>query len=256
MGHGSGWSTAEAAWFTALRSAKRPRCRVIGFPHAGGLPSVFLPVVRRLPEDVEVWAALLPGRSSRIREQPIACMSTLVELLEDAVRPLLDRPVVLLGHSLGARIAFELARRLEAAGTPVEQTVVAACRAPHVPPRGTPLHALPPDLLLRRLRGLGGTPDTVLESRELIALLLPTIRADLQLLETLPPDEGRPLRGALTAFGGRSDPGVTRADLDGWRRHTGGPFRSEFLEGGHFFLHEDPGPFVAQLRAILRQVPS
>ncbi len=166
-------------------------------------------------------------------------MEPLVEALAGAL-PLADLPFAFFGHSLGALIAYELARALRRRGGPEPLALLlSGRRGPRVPPREEPIHALPEAEFMARLRELNGTPEEVLEHGELMALLLPLLRADFALHETweLRPEE--PLGIGISAFGGLADPEVTREDLEDWRGETRGRFRLRMLPGDHFFLHSE-----------------
>lgn len=88
--------------------------RLICFPHAGGSASFYFPVSRALTPGVDVLAIQYPGRQDRRHEPCIDSIAALADALAEEVRPWCDRPVTFFGHSMGATLAFEVARRLEA----------------------------------------------------------------------------------------------------------------------------------------------
>src|SRR5919108_6600477 len=79
------------------------------FPSAGGSVSSFHAWARRLPPDIELVGAQLPGRGHLVAETPYGAMDPLVADLAQAMWPLLHRPFMLFGHSMGSLVAFELA---------------------------------------------------------------------------------------------------------------------------------------------------
>src|SRR5438105_14018756 len=109
-------AAARNSWFLVPRRVRQPRLRLFCFPFAGGSVSTFVGWPALLPGDIEVWAAQLPGRAARIGEPAIGDMTLLLDRLEAAMAPALDRPFALFGHSMGAIIAFELVRRLRRRG--------------------------------------------------------------------------------------------------------------------------------------------
>src|SRR5262249_45752953 len=151
----------------------------------------------------------------------------------------LDKPFAFLGHSMGALVAFELARRLRTTrGLEPRHLFVSGARAPHVPSREPVVHDLPDAEFLTALRHFGGTPGDVLESAELMALVAPAVRADFEVCETYAYRKGPRLTCPVTVFGGRRDRLVTRADLDAWSSQTTGACEIHLLAGGHHLMRD------------------
>ena len=184
-----------------------------------------------LPDWLDVCPVQLPGRSNRLDEPPVTDMQELVYLFLQAVDGLLDRPIVLFGHSMGAAIAFAVAHRL---GAQVAHVFAAGRSAPRGPHPGD-LHRLDDAALERYLIRLGATPPIVFTDPELRAHVLALLRADLTLNDSYSDD--RPLTATpLTVLGGSDDPEVSPDALEGWRGLTGGRFCRVVLPGDHFFL--------------------
>ena len=203
-----------------------------------------------LPDSLEMLAVQTPGRGSRFHEPAIEDMASLVAQLVPAIEPHLDRPYALFGHSMGAVIAAEVARTLSAKGHP--EPVLLAVFGPGAP-------GGPGDLSLPHVGGDaavgggsgrpdGGNPKEVLDNPDVLALLLPALRADVKALETYRPAAHRqPLGCAIAAFGGHSDRLADRRDLEAWRAQTLGSFHLHQFPGGHFYLD-------AQRRALLTEL--
>ncbi len=210
--------------------------RLLCLPHAGGTASLYRLWARGLPAGIEVWAAQLPGRETRLSEPPHRRMAPLIDSLVEAVAPAMDRPVVIFGHSLGALIAFELARALRRAGLPSPALLAVSGREePTVPSRVPGIHEAPEATLISHLKGLQGTPAELLEDRELLELLLPVLRADFELLNTYAFTPAEPLGCSLVALGGARDPVVAPDALEGWAAHTTRFVGPRVFEGGHFY---------------------
>lgn len=243
----------DSLWFH--RPAPRPAAelRLFCFPHAGGGAAAFRGWPDLLDEDIEVVAVRLPGRESRFAEPRYRRMAQLSQDLSAALRPLLDRPYGFFGHSLGALVAFETARRLvaDAAPAPVH-LFAAACRAPQLPLDEPALHDLPSAALIERLCEYGGMPAEVLDQRDLLHVLLPTIRDDFELAETYRPARTGGLACPVTALGGRADGSVTNADLAAWRSTTTGPFSVVLVPGGHFAVNLPESRATALIGPALR----
>ena len=143
------------------------------FPYAGGGAQIFRSWETLLPPDIGVTGVRLPGREQRFREPPIDTWPEAVEALADVfAREAGRQPYALFGHSLGARLAYELAHRLESDGHPPPGLlVVSACRAPGVPARWPPMHTMDGPALTNRLREMNGVPEEVLANPQIMALL-------------------------------------------------------------------------------------
>lgn len=219
--------------------------RLICLPHAGGGSTAYARWAAELPKAIEPWPAQLPGRESRFNEPAFKRVEPLVEPLAQAVRPLLDRPYALFGHSMGALLSFELARAMRRLGLPAPVCLfVSAHAAPDVPLRREDAHTLPTPQFVEYVRSLGGTPPEILANEELLELMLPLLRSDFELLETYVPPTGPPLECPIRVFGGDRDPSVTREDLEAWRGHSERFLGVRILPGGHFYLQEQRAPLL------------
>ena len=184
-------------------------------------------------------------------------VAEIVEPLCDALAPLLDVPYAMWGHSMGGILAYETTRELRRRHARLPVTlVVAACRAPHVPRRMPPIHALDDESFIAEIRRrYGGLPESTTTDRlsaELLRLMTPTLRADVTLAETYQYIEEPPLICQLVALGGADDAAVTEADLAAWRDHTTGDFEVHRLPGGHFFPDRQRPAIFDILRHALR----
>jgi surfactin synthase thioesterase subunit len=231
--------------------------RLFCFPHAGGGGSFFLPWARHLAPDVDVCPVVLPGREGRNREEPFDRLAALLPEVVSALLPYADRDVAVLGHSMGAIVAYEFARRLEQDhGIALRHLFVSGRRAPHLPARRDPLHTLPQSEFLAGLRKLNGTPDEVLGDENLLNLFVPTLRADFAVNETYAPAEGSQLGCPIAALTGDADPEVTLEEIALWREVTTGPFSLRVFRGDHFYLKGEPQEVLAAVRRTLQASPT
>jgi surfactin synthase thioesterase subunit len=239
------------SWILPPRGGALGDVRLFCLPYAGGGAAVFHGWQKALSERIEVTPVLLPGRDRRLREPAAREIRAATEALAAGLLPHLDRPFALFGHSMGAMLGYELVRELAERGAPSpEHLFVGGFRAPHLPDRNPPLHRLSEDDFVRAIDRLDGTPREVLEHRDLMRLVLPTLRADLELVETYVWRERGRVACPVTVFGASGDPIVSRDELVGWERHSTAGCRLVFFEqGGHFFLHERRGDVLAEIAA-------
>ena len=225
------------SWVAFRKPNPRARLRLFCFPYAGAGASIFRTWSDGLPADVELCPVQLPGRGTRLMEAPFTRLSPLIEALAEALVPLLDKPFAFFGHSLGALVGFELARhfRRQSGVLPV-CLFVSADRAPQIPSRHRPIHALPEAEFLVELLHLNGIPQEVAEHPELMRIMIPVLRADFGVYQTYRYSEEAPLDCKISCFGGLQDPRVNRAELAGWRDQTRMPLSLRMFPGDHFFL--------------------
>jgi medium-chain acyl-[acyl-carrier-protein] hydrolase len=172
--------------------------------------------------------------------------------LAEAIQPQLDRPFAFFGHSMGAMICFELARRLRReGGARPRHLFVSGRTAPQLKADRPSPHDLPQDEFESELRRLKGTPDKVLAHAELMQLVLPPLRADFTLVGTYAYSPEPPLACPISAYGAVEDEEVSRENLEAWREQTTAAFNVRMFPGGHFFLH-DARPLL--LRTLAREL--
>ena len=240
-------------WLILGKPNRKIRLRLFCFPYAGGGASIFRQWQESMPEGVEVCAVQLPGRENRVTELPFTRLSLLVDAMVEALDPYFDVPFAFFGHSIGAKIAFELARELRRknAVQPVH-LFVSGSRPPHIPePR--PLHLLPEHEFTKELRRFSGTPEAVMQSRDLMEMYLPILRADFSIDETCVYYEDNPLDCPISAFGGSEDKEANREELEAWRQHTLSSFTLQMFQGDHFFIKSSQSILLHSISQVLLQ---
>jgi medium-chain acyl-[acyl-carrier-protein] hydrolase len=242
--------TAER-WIIRHRDEPGAAVRLFCFSHAGGGAAVFRSWPADVPPAVEVWGVQLPGRESRIGEPPYRRMVPLTAALVAALGPHLDKPFAFFGHSMGALVAFELARELRRASLPQPARLfLAAFRAPQMPSPNVKIHHWP-DEVLKVVLQRDGTPGEVLRNDELMRALLPTLRADFEVCDTYQYTPEEPLDCPFSVFGGLDDVRVRASDLPGWRIHSRSGCSVSMLPGTHFFLHSARQRLLAEIQSDL-----
>lgn len=245
------------SWLTCPQPNPQAALRLFCFPYAGGGTLSYRPWAELLPQ-VEVCPILLPGRERRLAEPAFTQLPALIAALHSAILPYLDKPFVCFGHSMGGLLAFELIRQLQPQAQTPLHLFVSGCRAPHLPDPEPLTHTLPDDEFLAELRRFNGTPAEVLANRDLMALLLPTIRADFTVFKTYRYSPQPPLSCPITAFGGWQDPMVTHDHLQAWQSQTKATFSLHMLPGDHFFIHSHQHLLIqimsAKLAALITPV--
>ena len=229
------------------------RLRLFCFPHAGGGAASFQHWAERLAPTVEPCAVQLPGHETRLFEAPVANLRSLVTLLASELQPLFDRSFAFFGHSMGALVAFELARELRRMGQRMPVHLFVSGRpAPHISHKGDRIHSLPDSQFIQEVsRKYNGIPQAVLDEPELLALITPALRADIGMVEMYNFLEEEPLDVPISAFSGNQDTSVAPGEAAAWSQHTRENFRLELLPGDHFFPQTNREVLLASIRKDL-----
>lgn len=206
-----------------------------------------------LPEWMDMIAVQLPGREGRLSESSWTKLEPIVDALASEIQPWLDQPYVLFGHSMGALISYELARALhERRARPPCCLVLSGRQAPTIRHVEPPIHRLSDTEFVAAMQArYEGIPQIVLEQPDLMRLLLPTLRRDIEAMETYSFRPGPPLDTPFFLYGGRDDPQASAAGLEGWRPLTTGPTSLRLFPGGHFYLQDARAAVIAELEKDL-----
>ncbi|WP_431045568.1 thioesterase II family protein [Streptomyces sp. P1-3] len=243
--------SAVSPWFPGQPMTSTPELCLFCLPHAGAGASTYRDWQRLLGPRIEVVPVQLPGREGRFTEPAERSIRRLSErLLEPVVTRAGAVPFAFFGHSMGALLAYDLSNELARLGSPPAHLAVSGYAPPHAR-AANPVHTLPDKEFLEHVINLEGTAPDLLDSPQLLELLLPVLRDDFAACETYEYVERGPLRVPLTAFGGHRDPGVGVALLERWRELTTGTATVEVFPGGHFYLLDQVEQVLETLAARL-----
>ena len=230
--------TGRDPWLRRFAPRPDAPARLVCFPHAGGAATAYAVLARSLaPDGVDVVAVQPPGRQDRISEAPAPDLHAMADAVTAALLAAPGPAPVLFGHSMGSFVAYEVTRRLEAAGAAPVRLVVSARRAPSTM-RGEDAHTRGDAALIAHLRTLGGPGSELLDNPSIREIVLPSVRADYTALAAHPLGDTSSVDTPITAFAPRSDPRCTVEEMHGWAAHTRGGFDLREFPGGHFYLGE------------------
>jgi len=241
-------SRPDAAWIHNWQPRPNARLRLICFHPAGAGSLFFRPWARRLPETIEVLAVRLPGRESRIAEPLMTDYAQVVVSLYAALRPLMERPYASFGHSMGALLAYGVTQEASRSdGPPPVRLFISGTDGPgDGPKRNRAMRS--DDEIVADLRKMGGTPEAVFDEPELLATILPILRADYMVCDAFRaagPAADPMLECPVSILGGAADD-YDEKQLGRWAGVTRGPCGQRIFPGGHFFLSEESADAVGQ----------
>jgi surfactin synthase thioesterase subunit len=241
-------------WFRCAETRPWASMRLFCLPHAGGSAVFYRTWAKEISPAVEVHAVQYPGRSDRIADPFVTDAHQLARLVAGAMAPLLDRPVALFGHSMGAVLAYEVARLLQERGAPPVHVFASGTRAPH-DRENEHVSDKDDDGVVAAMVKLGGTDAEALQDPELRELVLPYVRNDFKLIEEYRHRPGTRLTVPLTALVGDSDDHVSEEQARRWSEVTDGAFALRVFPGDHFYLVPNQSEVLAHVMRTL-EVPA
>jgi surfactin synthase thioesterase subunit len=216
-------------------------------PCAGASATMYLRWRRLLPRWLEIVPVELPGRGSRLGEPALEDFGALVELLCAEQHMALRGRYALFGHSMGALLAFGMARRQSELGRPLPCALVASGSPAPSRRDGRHFAAKGDDAaLIADLRRQGGTPEEVFASPELMRITLDVLGADYRVCESFAHAAAPGLPLPVHVFAGRQDD-IEAARMQAWSQEAAGRFTLDWFEGGHFFIRNSEAEVLDML---------
>ncbi|MDP5213364.1 alpha/beta fold hydrolase [Pseudoalteromonas tunicata] len=211
--------------------------RLFILPHASGSASYFRQWHELVDADVEVVVIQYPGRENRISKPLINDMSQLVTTLAVGLRPLLNKPFVIFGHSMGGAVAYELTLKIQSYRYREPcHLVISAIEGPSCHHQGE-LYRASDEQLLAELTRLNGTQVDFNQYPELADMVLPLMRNDYQLIETYQPDlNAAKIACPVTVMAAEQDTELTIAEAQTWQQVCASSFTIKTYPGDHFYI--------------------
>ena len=235
--------------FKVLNTPARKKIRLFFFPYAGGNASICLPFKDKLGDEIELVAVQLPGRSERMFEDAFTDMDALVEALYKQIAPVLNEPFAFLGYSMGGVIAYALTKKIEAFSQYRPEFTIISASSPLNVLNKSKKHQLDDEGLIDVLRANNASPKEVLDSKELMEMILPTVRADYQLIETYHAVEGPLLETKLVLFNSEAD--MEKETIGDWQKYFKNESKYVNFDDGHFFIHSEVNKMADEIRALV-----
>ncbi len=227
------------------------------FPYSGGSAASYTSFQSGLACGAVVHAFQLPGRGSRLFETSYGDMETLVAALVAEILATGAKRFAFFGHSLGAVVAFEVARALRHMRATMPLALFASgAESPRMRKVKRRMHDLSNADFKKHLADYGGTPQAVLACDELMDILIPGIRADFTISEQYIWREEALLDLPIDVLVGNGDAFVEWERACGWSAETTGDVRYHVLDGQHFFIETDQQRVLDILRSALQALIS
>ncbi|SDO37263.1 thioesterase II family protein [Actinacidiphila guanduensis] len=240
-------------WFQP-ETAPDAETRVFLFHYAGSGASIYRDWPPLIPADISTQCIQLPGRQERLNESMFTDVVPLVETIADRISAELDgRPYAVFGHCMGALIGYRLTVELAERGEQAPVLLGASAWAPKgfrtPPPEQL---QVPQEKVVEWARGLGSLPDAVVNDPEAISLMMPAMRADLEVCASYA-DDGAAVPCPIVTYSADHDPLVDPEAMASWVPRTENYLGNRLFRGmGHFFIHEETTSITADFVRLLR----
>ena len=218
--------------------------RLYIFPHAGGSPSFYVPFSKAFTSGIKRVAVQYPGMQNG--QTAIPGIQSLAERLYGVLAKAPAGPVAFFGHSMGALVAFEVARRFESAGNPIRALFVSACAAPGRM-KSEYFRELSDDDLMKFLIEISGTDPRLLDNTELVDMILPALRGYYNAIAGYTCPDAVTVCCPIYAFAGTDDGLATDESMAGWSAHSTAGFALRVFPGNHFYFAEHISELVAEV---------
>lgn len=242
-------------WIAKMETYSNDSINMICFPFSGGGIHSFKNWHLYL-ENTNLAVVQYPGRGIRMGEELFTNIDEIVETMyHEMVTYLQKKPFVFFGHSLGSILAFELATRLIKKDNVYPlHLFLSGHDAPHIDNWKKPIHNLSEQGFINEIRRYNGTPQQVLENKEMMNLMLPILRADFQMIETYRFKNRPALDCPITVFHGNGDPHVKEEYAKEWAKHTDKKFTFQKYNGDHFFIFNNERKLLQHIQSELNSV--
>jgi surfactin synthase thioesterase subunit len=244
--------------FNNAKPTQVGRIPLICLPFAGVGSSFFKEWGTLTSGHLEIIAVQLPGREKRFVEEPYRDVATAVTGILPEVRERVGKRdrVVIFGHSLGAVLAYELCHQLaKTTHIQVDHLVVSGSPAPWAP-RKRRATGLDDDAFLAQVREFAGYDHPALNDPDLRDMLLPVLRADVEMHENYSPSWNGPLPVPITSVRGTDDELVSQAESAQWHSATTMPLQMVEVSGSHMYLITSPGKLLRVIEELIGQTIS
>lgn len=227
--------------------------RLICFPYAGGNISTYRSWSENIHNELELTLIQLPGRAFRLTEPAYENMEHLVGDVILALQYLPPKKNIFFGHSMGAKIAYDLALKLFTLQQELPTHIfISGCSAPTLDQEKELIHLLPDDKFIEKLGDFDGTPKALLENAELMSLVLPALRADFKISENYKKNIKIKIPTTVSVFCGKEDKLIQKG-TEAWSNLFSACTGVHWFDGNHFFIEQNNKLVLKQVNLIFEQ---
>ncbi|MGB3183713.1 MAG: alpha/beta fold hydrolase [Cyclobacteriaceae bacterium] len=211
---------------------------VFFLPFAGGSRYSYNQFKQAAPAWMKVEPLDLPGRGGRFKEDMLTSINSVVDDLFEQIKDKINQPYAIYGHSMGATLAYLLARKIDDLGRNLPSYLFLTGTCGPTADRERKIRStLPKDEFVKEVKEMGGSPDEILNDDQLMEFFEPILRGDFAVLESYEHEEQEPLNIPFTVIIG-SDEEVTVEEAKNWQKEFASPIDFHLMPGHHFFIFD------------------
>lgn len=229
-------------------------------PFAGGSYYAYKNFENHVADFINVVPIDIPGRGRRWGKPLLTSMHDMAEDVYQQIKEKLDEPFAVYGHSMGSTVGYLLAEKLiREKKTAIPLHLFASGRqGPPVPTKEKDIYLLPEKEFIEKILAYGGTPREIAESKEMMELFVPIMRADFQAVSTYEYEKTEPLDIPISVLIGDNEK-FTYEEAHTWQAVTKRNIFLKQFPGDHFFIFDhlpEIGSIISRTLEKRRSVPS
>lgn len=224
-------------------------------PYGGGSAASYRSYAKSFPHEIgRVVPVEIPGRGKRSQEEYAKSIQECAALSLQEIDTESER-YILHGHCMGALLAFEAIKLIEASGRQLPSFMVASGRnAPrHVNDWLRRVPGLDDRSLFKELQELGGIPRGL--SFAMAQQFLVVLRNDQAMFRDYEPGETK-ISVPILALAGRDDKMTNAAAVADWEDYTSKFLSIEWLDGQHYSFLTQPDRVALYIEEFGKSVDS
>lgn len=235
-------------WIAFHIGNKYSKVRIIAFSFAGGSAMIYKKwFTKKELNNIEVIGIELPGRGKRINETRYKHIDDVLAELYPIIDSLYTKDTIIVGYSLGGILAYELAVYLQNKNKYLKALAIIARVPPFLSDKEEKRSLYDEKELIESIKRLNGTPEEVLNSKDLFDFYLQIMKDDFLLVDSYDHKYHNKIYSPLNVYGGIDDKEANFIDLYEWKRYAGNDFNLRLFDGDHFFASRQSRSFVQQL---------
>ncbi len=235
-------------YFKIFDKKYNPKLRLFCFPYAGGNSFIYNSWTNHLDDNIELIAIELTGRASRMFEEPINNMEELIDIIYENIKNHLDEPFAFFGHSMGGLIAHALTKKIEKTSMYKPNFLIISGTKPPFNYEGKVENEYLDEELMQDLKEYNETPEELLNSKELMDLILPTLRADYKLIDSYATKRTASTKTKMILFNSEED--IDKSSMLQWQDYCIQDCDYIKFSGNHFFISSSEKDVLLNINTI------